>query len=202
MGFILPNGGGGSNGGASGKVPTPPTGGGSQGSGSGGAGSVGAVNLALLPVTGGLVGYQVNMLYPIFDQLSGNNMIYLMDSNNFNTEEDVEYDFRVEEFEPGNEATIHRIVIRYRDLGVVTFTVAVVSATTIAKGIDTTIGSGNARVYTVGNQVPTDKIYTLLVALKVTTEAPQIKVFRKANAGPLDITKVKVWASYGDGDII
>lgn len=202
MGFILPNGGGGSNGGASGKAPTPTAGGGSQGSGSGGAGSVGAVNLALLPVTGGLVGYQVNMLYPIFDQLSGNNMIYLMDSNNFNTEEDVEYNFRVEEFEPGNEVTIHRIVIRYRDLGVVTFTVAVVSATTISKGIDTTVGSGNARIYTVGNQVPTDKIYTLLVALKVTTEAPQIKVFRKANAGPLAITKVKVWASYGDGDII
>lgn len=201
MGFIIPNGG---SGGASGRTPpaSAPAGGGSQGSGSGGAGSAGAVNLALLPVTGGLVGYQVNMLYPIFDQLSGNNMIYLMDSNNFNTEEEIKYDFRVEEFEPGNEATIHRIVIRYRDLGVVTFTVAVVSATTLAKGIDTTEGSGNARIYTVGNQIPTNKIYTLLVALKVTTEAPQVKIIRAANAGPLAITKVKVWASYGDGDII
>lgn len=202
MGFILPTGGGGNNGGASGKVPTPPVGGGSQGSGSGGAGAQGAVNLALLPTTGGLIGYQVNMLYPIFDQLTSQNMIYLMDSNNFNTEEDVEYDFRVEEFEPGNEATIHRIVIRYRDLGIVTFTVAVVSATIISKGINTTIGSGNARTYTVGNSVPTGKIFTLLAALKVTTEAPQVKLFRKAGAGPLAVTKVKVWASYGDGDII
>jgi hypothetical protein len=194
MGFILPGGSGGTGG-----NPRPPAGGGDAGSGSGGAGAQGAVNLANLPVTGGLVGYQLNLLFPVVDN-SGNTMIYVMDSNNFNTEEDVEYDFKVEEFEPGNSATIHRVLLRYRDLGVVTFTLAVVSAD--KSNVDTTPGTGNAQIITIGNQNPTGKIFTYKSSVKVTTEAPQIKIFRSANRGPLAITKVKAWASYGDGDII
>jgi hypothetical protein len=194
MGFVLPGGSGGTGG-----NPRPPAGGGSSGSGSGGAGAQASVNLANLPVTGGLVGYQLNLLFPVVDN-SGNTMIYIMDSNNFNTEEDVEYDFKVEEFEPGNSATIHRVLLRYRDLGVVTFTLAVVSAD--KPGVDTTPGTGNAQVITIGNQNPTGKIFTYKSSVKVTTEAPQIKIFRAANRGPLAITKVKAWASYGDGDII
>lgn len=204
MGIIPPGGDGG--GGSVGRVPVggAPAGGGSGGSGSGGASSSTSVDLSKLPVTGGLIGYQINLLFPLFDAVTKSNMIYVMDSNNFNTEEDVEYDFKVEEFEPGNSATIHRVLIRYRDLGQVTFTLAVVSADKPL--IDTTKSTGNAQVITVGNNgingVPTGKIHTFKASVKVTTEAPQVKVFRKAGQGPLAITKVKAWASYGDGDII
>lgn len=198
MGFVLPGGTGGGGG-----NPRPPAGGGSAGSGSGGAASQGAVNLANLPTTGGLVGYQINLLFPIVDG-AGNNMIYVMDSTNFNTEEDIEYDFKVEEFEPGNEATIHRVLLRYRDLGQVTFTLAAVSAD--KPNVDTTKAIGNAQVITIGNNgpnnTPTGKIHTFKASVKVTTEAPQLKIFRRASQGPLAITKVKAWASYGDGDII
>jgi len=110
----------------------------------------------------------------------------------------------VEEFEPGNEATIHRVLIRYRDLGQVTFILAVLSAD--KPNVDTTQGTGNAQIITIGNNgpnnTPTRKIHTFKASVKVTTEAPQVKIFRKALSGPLSITKVKSWASYGDGDII
>lgn len=203
MGIVIPSGDGG---GSTGRIPPAgtPAGGGSSGSGSGGASTNPAINLANLPVTGGLIGYQINLLFPLFDVVTQANMIYVMDSNFFNTEEDVEYDFKVEEFEPGNEATIHRVLVRYRDLGQVTFTLAVVSAD--RPNVDTTKGTGNAQVITIGNNgpngTPTDKIHTFKASVKVTTEAPQVKVFRKAGQGPLSITKVKTWASYGDGDII
>src|SRR5690349_5763109 len=143
MGVVLP---GSDGGGAIGQIPPAgaPAGGGSSGSGSGGASTNPAINLANLPVTGGLIGYQINLLFTVFDTSLQSNMIYVMDSNNFNTEEDVEYDFKVEEFEPGNEATIHRVLIRYRDLGQVTFTLAVLSAD--KPNVDTTKGSGNAQV--------------------------------------------------------
>ena len=204
MGIVIPGGDG--SGGSIGRIPPSgtPAGGGSSGSGSGGASTNPSINLANLPVTGGLIGYQINLLFPLFDILSQSSMIYIMDSNNFNTEEDVEYDFKAKEFEPGNEATIHRVLIRYRDLGQVTFTLAVLSAD--KPNVDTTKGSGNAQVITVGNNgpnnTPTGKIHTFKASVKMTTEAPQVKVFRSAFDGPLAITKVKAWASYGDGDII
>lgn len=167
----------------------------------GGGGSAPAVpNLANLPTVGGMVGIQTQMVAIGFDDLSQSNLVYFINPNDHNCEEDVEYDFKVEEIEPGNEATIHRIVLRYRDLGPVTFTVSIVSAS--RPNLDYTIGTGNAQLIKVGNTPPTGKIFTYQASLKVTTEAPQIKIFRKAGMGPLAITKVRAWASYGDGDII
>jgi hypothetical protein len=167
---------------------------------SGGGSGTSPANLANLPTTGGLTGATAGFLFVGFDEIIQQNMVYLLDASNFNTEEDVEYDFKVEELEPGNEGTIHRIVLRYRDLGPVTFTVAAVSAD--RPNLDYTKGTGNAVFVTVGNNPPTEQIFTKKIDLKVTTEAPQIKVFRAANAGPMSITKVKPWISYGDGDII
>lgn len=189
MGFV-PNQNGGTNdpGGAS-----PP------GSGGGGGPAPSVPNLANLPTVGGIVGVQTQMLAIGFDDFAGQNLVYFIDPTNHNCEEDVEYFFKVEEVEPGNKLTIHRIVLRWRDLGVVTFTMAVVSAD--MPGLDYS-STGNARLVTIGNVVPTRKIYTKLVDLNVTTEAPQLYILRKAKKGPLAITKVKAWGTYGDGDII
>lgn len=170
-----------SSGGGGGSAPTPP-------------------DLSKLPTVGGMVGIQTQLIAIGYDDLAGQNIVYFVDPTNHNCEESCEYDFKVEEVEPGNQLTIHRIVIRYRDLGKVKFTVAVVSAT--LTDLDYTLGTGNAELITLGNDKPTNKIYTYLSSLRVTTEAPQIKIFRAANAGPLAITKVRAWGSYGDGDII
>lgn len=167
----------------------------------GGGGSAPAVpNLANLPTVGGMVGITTQMLAIGFDDLTQSNLVYFIDPMNHNCEESTEYDFKVEEIEPGNQITIHRVVLRYRDLGVVSFTVAVVSAD--LPNLDYTKGTGNAVLVTVGTPQATRKIYTKQVALNVTTEAPQVKILRAAKAGPLAITKVRAWGSYGDGDII
>jgi hypothetical protein len=181
-------------------VSNDPGGGSPAGSGGGGGAPPTAPNLANLPVVGGLLGLRTQLLVPGFDDAGGQDLIYEIDPTNHNCEEDCEYQFKVEEVEPGNELTIHRIVIRYRDLGVVTFTIAVVSA--IAPIVDYTPGTGNAELITVGNVKPTNKIYTYKSSMRVTTEAPQLVILRKANAGPLAICKVRAWGSYGDGDII
>jgi hypothetical protein len=181
-----------------------PGGGTPPGSSTGGGAPAAVPNLANLPTTGGLVGTTTQMLAVGFDLIAQQNLVYVIDPNNHNCEELVEYDFKVEEFEPGNEATIHRIAIRYRDFGPVTFTIAILSAT--APNIDYTLGTGNAQLISFGgngpNKTATGKIYTFLASLKVTTEAPQVKVFRGISAGSLCITKLRGWASYGDGDII
>ena len=179
---------------------TDPGGASPPGSGGGGGAPPAVPNLANLPVVGGLVGVTAQMLVSGFDDMGGQNLIYVIDPLNHNCEEDVEYDFKVEEFEPDTEPTVHNVLIRYRDLGVVTFTIAIVSAT--LPNLDYTIGTGNAKLITVGNAIPTFKIYTKQVDLRVTTEAPQGKIFRKANKGPLAITKVITWVSYGEGTVI
>lgn len=173
--------------------------GGSPPSGGGGSGPA-PVNLSLLPVTGGLLGTQAVLLAIGFDELAGQNLTYQLDPSNFNCEEDVEYDFRIEEVEPGNQITIHNVLIRYRDIGVVTFIVAITSD--LNPAVNLSSSPVNAKQFTVGNQVPTFRIKTLKTDLQVTTEAPQIKIIRKAKQGPLCITKVRAWGSYGDGDII
>lgn len=166
---------------------------GSSGSGSQSSGGLPPnTNLSLLPVTGGLQGIEPALLVIGFDFIANNFLFYELDPTNFNCEEDVEYDFRVEEVEPGNQLTIHNILIRYRDLGVVTFNVIIQNADGVLV----------SKPYTVGNTPPTNKIRTLKTDLLATGEALQIVVKRSAGKGPLAITKVRAWGSYGDGDII
>lgn len=172
-------------------------GGGSPPGSSGGGGSPSSpapINLANLPTTGGLQGFFPVFLISGFDEFAQTFLMYQQDSTQFNCEEDVEYDFRLEEISPGNDVTIHNIVLRYRDLGVVTFTVYIVSTDNTIKPI--------SRQITIGNTIPTNKLFTFKVDISSTFEAPQIKIIRKANAGPLCITKVLAVASYGTGDVI
>ena len=174
--------------------PTLPVG--SQGGGSpggGGSSSPSPINLSQLPVTGGLSGTVSAFLMIGFDAVANQNLTYLVDPTNFNCEETSEYDFRIEEVEPGNVLTIHNIVIRYRDLGIATFTVNIQNA---VKGILA------SKPFTVGNQIPTNKIFTKKCDMQATGEALQITITQAANAGPRCITKVRAWGSYGDGDII
>ena len=170
-----------------------PGGGSPPGSAGGGGSSPSPVNLANLPTTGGLLGFSPAFLISGFDEFAQTFLMYQQDPTQFNCEEDVEYDFRLEEVSPGNDVTIHNIVLRYRDLGVVTFTVYIASTDptkTISKQV------------TIGNVIPTNKLFTFKVDISATFEAPQIKIIRKANAGQLCITKVLGLVSYGTGDVI
>jgi len=178
-----------------------PGGGSPPGSGGGGGAPAALPNLANLPVVGGLIGITTQMLAVGFDDMAGQSLVYVINPQDHNCEEDVEYHFKVEEVEPGNELTIHRVVLRYRDIGVVRFSLVVDSATR-GGTVDYTVGTGNAELITVGKNPPTNKIYTYKANIRVTTEAPQIKILRKAGDGPLAITKIRAWGSYGDGDMI
>lgn len=183
MGVILPDGDGGDPGG----IITPPSGGG------GGSSSPTPINLANLPVTGGLAGFNQALLVPGFDDLAQVNLFYVIDPTDFNCEEDVEYDFKLEEIVQGNDVTVHNVLIRYRDLGIVRLTVYI-SSTDIDKTVvkDITLGTSNAD----------GKLHTYKVDMKGTMEAPQLKIIRRANNGPLCITKVIGEVSYGTGDVI
>lgn len=177
-------------------IPTgPATGGGGGTSTSPSSNPV--VNLASLPTTGGLLGTSPAFIFIGFDNVAQTTLVYQLDTTNFNCEEPVEYDFKVEEAEIGNEVTIHRVLIRYRNIGICIITVAVISSE-----FQTPVDKRNATTITIGTSSADGLIYTAKADLKITTEAPQIKLFRAAKGGPMAITKVRVIASYGDGDII
>jgi hypothetical protein len=100
--------------------------------------------------------------------------------------------FKVEEIQHGRTPTISRIVVTYRNLGVVTVSF-IISGTNDSTGEDFTA----TLTATIGTTVPTNRLRTTLFdasnaksTLPITGQNLQLTVRREANAGPLSITKI------------
>lgn len=173
---------------------TPPAGSGGSGGSGGGSSSPGA-NPANVSASGGLFGITGQLLW------FGNSIsfpfpiVYVLDPSNFNCEEDCEYDFKIEEVALYRQPTVHRVILRFRDIGRATlnFFISgnVLGESVVSKIVTVVIGGKRD-----------NKIYTATADISFTCEAPQLKIFRNANAGAFSLTKVMLDMSYGDGDII
>jgi hypothetical protein len=103
------------------------------------------------------------------------------------------YSFRVEDVITGRTPNIINIILSYRDLGRVTVTFSlsgtqddqIVNAVTMPS---TQLGATVTHV--LGNVVPTNKILTKFIAIQLTAQNLQLTITRRANAGPLSITKL------------
>lgn len=128
-------------------------------------------------------------LIPMRDINSGNEALYAFDPlSGFNDPVNPSnYAFRVEDIITGRTATISRLIISYRDLGVVKVRFTLAGTVTVngegkllSKSIDVKLG----------NKLATNKIITTFLEPVLTAQNLQLIISRAANAGPLSITKV------------
>ncbi len=181
--------------------PDPGGGGGAPKSGSTTFTTIGG-SPGLLTSTGGLFGSTGVLLTPVLNIVTGNSYILLMDSSNFNCEEDAEYDFP-QEIPPreapqeGHNVTCHLIKLKYRELGACSFSINVtiyIRDTDEFKTLSFPVSippialSKNRK-----KTFPDKRIHTLYIPMSdVTGERPQTTITRYANSGPISITSLTV----------
>ena len=164
--------------------------GGSGGGGSNGSGSAGVpVNFSMLPITGGLLGIDGAVIFAVFDvQLRATRFMYLS-ADNFDTETEAQYTFRVEDLQEGTQVTTSRLRIKYRNLGKTKIQVTLrgmysEQTKTLKLGPGTTNGQTRS--------VPAadNRLYIAYCDFTFTDESPQVIIYRAANSGPLSIISV------------
>ena len=119
--------------------------------------------------------------------IGGDGIFWTLDPTNFNdTLEGSNYSWKVEDVIAGRTPTINRLIISYKDLGVVATTVLI-------SGTD---DSQNPVLFqeavTLGTVGAPGTIKTSVVGVNLTGQNLQLTIVRAANAGPLCITKIRM----------
>jgi hypothetical protein len=99
------------------------------------------------------------------------------------------YSFKVEDIQQGRTATISRVIVTYRDLGLVTavFTLMGTQDNIVVGGLT---GASSMQAVQLGNALATGKLMTKFVDVSLTGQNLQLIVVRAAGAGALSIAKV------------
>jgi hypothetical protein len=142
-----------------------------------------------IPITGGLQGFTGATLLAVFNYNRSSLEIEAFDTNNFNTEEDALYTWRVEDLKEGSQVTVSRVRLKYRNIGRCTFTVGLQGMYT---GVSQVVTVGQGTVNGQLRRVPAtdNRLYLAYIDLTLTDESPQLSILRKANNGPLSIISV------------
>lgn len=164
-----------------GRRTTSGTGASSSSSGGGASGT----NPGLLTSSGGLFGSASALLIPVFDPETNLKYIATFDPTDFNSEEDSEYRYRMEEVTEGRLVTVSRVRIVHRNLGKVTVTGRLSG---LVKQPDKTWKVVFAeQTITIGDDSKDLSLRTEYFDMIITMERPQFSYKRLANAGPLAI---------------
>lgn len=165
-------------------------------------------NPQLVTSTGGLQGLSGALLTPInVNQIPGaSSYVMIHDSNNFDCEEDCIYYFRQEvgsEFE-GQYVEVNRMIVKYRELGAATFSIGISAyqkSTDDFKVVTTQVSIPSVKLTNARKKVfPDGKVHIISIAPPkgiISGINPQAFISRKANSGPLSITKL-VLCTYAD----
>lgn len=126
-------------------------------------------------------------LYPMVNAETGIVGFYAFDpTTGFNDlQAPSAHSFRVEEVIPGRVPTISRIIVIYRDLGLVQ-AIFTLSGTNDAQQMVTPV----QQTVALGNKVATGKLMAKFVGMQLTAQNLQLTIFRPAGAGPLSISKI------------
>jgi len=139
---------------------------------------------ALLTSTGGLYGVNPLLLVPFYNNTSNKYSVNIYNTNSFNSEEDCQYDFPVEDIVIGRNINISKVIIVYRDFGKVQFTL---SCTTYSAKLDTF--NTVSRQYMIGGKND-NKLHTTKCDFVTVGERPQLSILRKAGQGNLSLVSV------------
>lgn len=157
----------------------------------------------LLTSTGGLFGTNFKLLMPLFDSVFDKTYLALIDPDNNDCEEEAFYLFKQEDVMPSRVVSVHKLIIAYKELGPAKFSV----------GIQVYIRQAN-KFYqkSVALQIkarsdkespfPDGRLRELPVDLVIEGERPQVFIRRKANSGPLAITRVHMIGKADQKDIL
>lgn len=148
-------------------------------------GGVTGTNPGLLTSSGGLFGSASALLIPIFDPETGLKYIATFDPTDFNSEEDAEYRYRMEELTEGRLITISRVRIVYRNLGIVKVTGRISGIVRLKDNTWKVVSI--ERVLILGDTSKDLSIRTDYFDIVITMERPQFRLIRLANDGPLAI---------------
>jgi hypothetical protein len=150
----------------------------------------------LLTSTGGLFGTIGALIVPVLSL--NNNKVYFctIDPANFNCEEDCIYNFPQENIKVGYAISSYKIIVIYRNLGLVTVTF---NLTVFRRGLTTYGGKKNIATVTqgkyntesktmiLGSSKPDNQLYTIDFNIINSGDRPQLSILRKANAGPFSL---------------
>jgi len=192
---FLPNGGGGGHAGAGGGGYRPPAGKSTI------HGSPG-----LLTSTGGLFGANFKLLMPLFDSVFDKTYLALIDPDNNDCEEEAFYLFKQEDVMPSRFISVHKLIVVYKELGLAKFSVGVQVYNRDAnkfyqKSVALQISNTGAR-QDKKFPFPDGKLRELPVDLVIEGERPQVFIRRRANSGPLCITRVHMIGKADQKDIL
>lgn len=145
----------------------------------------------LLTSTGGLFGTDFKLLMPLFDSVFDKTYLALINPDDNNCEEEAFYLFKQEDVMPSRTVSIHKLIVVYKELGPARFSV----------GVQVYIRKTNkfyqqSRLLTIKPRndrdapFPDGKLRELPVDLVIEGERPQVFISRKANSGPLCITRI------------
>jgi hypothetical protein len=186
---FLPNGGGGGRGGGPFRPPV----GKSTLKGSPG----------LITSTGGLFGTNFNLLMPLFDTVFNKTYLALVDPDNNDTEEEAFYIFKQEDVMPSRVVSVHKLIVVYRELGPAKFSVGVqVYIRKANKFYQKSVALQIVDRKDITAPFPDRKLRELPVDLVIEGERPQVFIRRKANSGPLCITRIHMVGHADEKEVV
>jgi hypothetical protein len=158
----------------------------------------------LLTSSGGLFGRNFQLLMPLFDATFNKSYFGLVDPLNNDTEEDCFYTFKQEDVMINRKVSVHLLIVTYREIGRCQFTLGVQvyiedndSYKTSSKLVIIAPSKNRKTVF------PDGKLHSKKVNISVIDgERPQPFISRKANSGPLAITRILMAGKADEKDFI
>jgi len=160
-------------------------------------GSPTQISPGLYTSVGGLTGALGALIVPIQNTITNRFYVEKRDPTNFNCEENAIYYFRQENIKTTYAVTNHKLIVIYRNIGLVTVTFNLTvfrRGVTQVSGNKVTIQQGTyktvSKTLTLGTNNPDKKLYTIDFNIANSGERPQVWFYVNANAGPLSIISV------------
>lgn len=157
----------------------------------------------LLTSTGGLFGSNYKLLMPLFDEVFNKTYLALIDPEDNNCEEEAFYLFKQEDVLPSRVVSVHKLIVVYEELGPARFSVGVqvyIRKTNkfYQKSVELKITDRKDRTA----PFPDGKLRELPVDLVIEGERPQIFIARRANSGPISITRIHMIGHADEKEVI
>ena len=124
--------------------------------------------------------------------IPANNVLWYYNTANFNDPNSPSYWYwKTELVIAGRVATINRVVLCYRDLGIATPEFIVNYSVSSDSNNPNTVQTLTTPI-TIGTAAATKAIFTLILGINVTGTNFAVGIFRAANAGPVSITNLRI----------